>query len=330
MKRRVLRAVLSGLGVTSLRWRTLENGLYCFNYHRIGNPAATAFDREIFSCSRDHFREHVALLRDRFKVINLEELRSRGGHPPSGKPLALITFDDGYVDNYTTAFPVLKEFGATAVFFIPTGFAGSSFIPWWDEIAWTLRNATAETIRLGGSDAEFSLRDGSIERTISAVLYLVKHRPQMRMSEQVAEIRAACKPARSVEEAGEPLFMDWDQIREMHRAGMDVGSHTRSHEILSHLSPDRQADELRSSKATLEFELGSEVLSVSYPVGMRSSYTAETCRIAQEVGYTFGFNFVKGMTRLPLENPFDLNRFAVDGDRGSVPAFKALACHQWL
>jgi peptidoglycan/xylan/chitin deacetylase (PgdA/CDA1 family) len=328
-KREAVRRVLSRTGLTELRWRTLGRGLYCFNYHRIGDAAACEFDRGVFSCSADRFGDHVALLKKRFRVIDIAELIEVQNRRLPRKPLALITFDDGYIDNYTLAFPVLKEFGVTAVFFIPTAFIGGSSLPWWDEIAWSLRNATVERFRLKGGDDEFDLRVGGVEPTISAVLRLVKTRRQIPMEEQVAEVREASRPAGSIEDAGAGLFVNGDQIREMRRAGMDIGSHTHSHRILSHLDDGSQRDELKQSKAILEGLLGEPVTSVAYPVGSLSAYGPETCRIAESLGYRVGFNFVGKVNRLPIARPFEVNRFAVDGDPGPR-GLKSLTCFPGL
>jgi len=328
-KREAVRGLLWRTGLTELRWRTLGRGLYCFNYHRIGDPTACGFDRGVFSCSVDRFREHVGLLKQRFQIIDIAELLEVPNRGLPRKPLALITFDDGYIDNYAFAFPVLKEFGVTAAFFIPTAFVGGSSLPWWDEIAWSIRNATVERFRLNGGKEEFDLKANEVEPTISAVLRLVKTRRQMPMEEQVAEVRDATRPAGSIEDAGAGLFVNADQIREMRRAGMDIGSHTHTHRILSHLDETSQHAELEQSKAILERLLGEPVTSVAYPVGSLSAYGPETCRIAESLGYRVGFNFVGKVNRLPIDKPFEVNRLAVDGDPGSR-ALKSLTCFRGL
>ncbi|SIO66896.1 Polysaccharide deacetylase [Singulisphaera sp. GP187] len=327
-KRAKVRALLARTGLTAVRWHTLGRGLYCFNYHRIGDPEACAFDRGVYSCSTAHFREHVAMLKERFEVVNLARLLEEGGRPPR-KPLALITFDDGYADNYEVAFPTLRELGVTAAFFIPTAFIGGSQLPWWDEIAWSLRNATIERIRLEDAEGDFDLGAEGIERSIEAVLERVKLRTRIPMDEQVREIRARCRPAGSMRDAGARLFMDREQLREMRRAGMDIGSHTHSHRILSHLNGDTQREELEQSKTILEGLLDEPITSVAYPVGRSSSYTPETCQIAESLGYRVGFNFICQSNRLPLSKPFDIFRFGIHRDIDSHE-LKSHTCFQWI
>jgi|tagenome__1003787_1003787.scaffolds.fasta_scaffold20913158_2 peptidoglycan/xylan/chitin deacetylase (PgdA/CDA1 family) len=328
-KRAFVRNVLRKTGILELCWRRLGPHLYCFNYHRIGDPNQCAFDRGVFSCSAERFREHIRLLRERFEIVDIARLSFALQRARPRQPMALITFDDGYIDNYELAFPILKEFGVTAAFFIPTGFIGGSQLPWWDEIAWSLRNASTGRISLGGHKEEFDLAPGVIDQTIAAVLELVKRRRDIPMHEQVAEVSEACRPRGSVAAAGAGLFVHDVQIGEMRQAGMDIGSHTHTHRILSHLDPDEQEDELGTSKEILEGLLGEPVNAVAYPVGAPGSYGPETCRIAESLGYDVGFNFIPGVNHLPTERPLDLNRLAVE-DNAAPMQLKLSAAFPWL
>src|SRR5262249_1443350 len=107
------------------------------------------------------------------------------------------------------------------------------------------------------------------------------------------------------------LFMNWAEVREMQSAGMDMGSHTHTHRLLSHLAPQQQRDELRISKEILQHQLGTPITAVAYPVGGRNAYTAETCAMAASVGYRLGFNFRRHNNPFPFQSPLDLGRLAV-------------------
>ncbi|MBV9122614.1 MAG: polysaccharide deacetylase family protein, partial [Planctomycetes bacterium] len=131
MKKALAEKLLFFSGMTAVKWRSLPRALYCFNYHRVGNRTATLYDRDVFSCTGDQFRQHVLLIQERFDLVNLDRLLFLLRHGDAdGKPLALLTFDDGYVDNFEIAFPILCELGASAVFFLPTAFIGTRHVPW--------------------------------------------------------------------------------------------------------------------------------------------------------------------------------------------------------
>lgn len=107
-------------------------------------------------------------------------------------------------------------------------------------------------------------------------------------------------------------FLSWEQIREMRRAGMGFGSHTKSHEILSHLSLERQRCEIVESKAILERELGGAVDAIAYPVGGFRSFTPATQSMVQEAGYRMAFIFEPGINRDPAAQRYELRRMSVD------------------
>ncbi len=316
-KKRVLRNILKLTGLSRACWPLRNARLYCFNFHRIGNPEDCPFDRGVYSGTVEQFRAQLAAICDLFQVIDLDRLQATIEFEwRPCKPLALITFDDGYLDNFTLAYPVLKEFGVPAVFFIPTAFVETNKLPWWDAIAWMLRQASVERIQLGGPGSPtFSLAANALELTIQQVLRLVKGRHWIPMAEQVAEIREACRPGRSIDSVDPPKFMNWEQLRAMLSGGMDIGSHTHNHHLLAHLSPADQRNELATSKEMLEGQLGCETSAVAYPVGKAGAYLEQTCRLAKSLGYRLGFNYRNTTTALPTDNPFDIGRQDIEGDR---------------
>src|SRR5690606_32229872 len=111
-------------------------------------------------------------------------------------------------------------------------------------------------------------------------------------------IEAACQCGRATGYAGD-LFMTWEDVVTMRRAGMDIGSHTRSHKILSQLGEKEQKEELTASKAIIEEKLGEPIHALAYPEGGRKSFTDRTCELAEECGYRLAFTFISGFNQQP-------------------------------
>jgi peptidoglycan/xylan/chitin deacetylase (PgdA/CDA1 family) len=326
MKNRLLRTFLSIPGVLAARWRSLEPALYCFNYHRIGYPRDCPYDREVFSCTPPRFEEHLRLLSARFEVVAVDQLpRYLHEGVRLERPLAVITFDDGYIDNYLHAFPILRKQRIPAIFFLPTAFIGSRRVPFWDRVAWLLRHARSDHIRLDGWEKSLSLAPADLERTIRDVLRWLKALPGGQMVQRIDELRQTCGARGDCQEAAEPLFLNWDQAREMLAAGMAFGSHTHTHGLLSQMKKEAQEYELSHSRTILENELNVPITTVSYPDGGRSTYDADTLQLVKALGYRVGFNYVREVNVLPIANPFEVGRLAVFDDMGGH-RFRSLAC----
>ena len=196
-------------------------------------------------------------------------------------------------------------------------------MPWWDEMAWILRHARHKEIHPFGTSESFLLDDENIEHSIRDILRLAKmrHLPLCQQTDDLAEV---CGVARPYSPNG-PLFLDWNQVREMRSAGMDIGSHTHSHPLLAHLALEAQEQELAESKAILESELRSTISAVAYPDGGKTFYNGDTTSIARQLGYRLGFSFIRHINRLPLADPLQIGRFAVSEDI-DASGLRSMAC----
>lgn len=182
-------------------------------YHHILSP--DAMDREIlnspFVISTDQFQKQMKFLYlNQYKVINfdrLHKLLNNGNNhqfKQTWSKFVLITFDDGWKDNYEYAFPILKSFGFAATFFVITG------------------------------------------------------------------------------KIGLQEFLSWDELAEMHKDGMQIESHTHSHNPLELLPDSKIQWELEHSKALLEDHLYKKVRFISFPHG---SYNQKVIGAAKDSRY---------------------------------------------
>ena len=307
LKRDILRAT----GMLDYLWKKIAPGLYVFNYHRIGNPDETPFDPNIYSCDEMHFAKHVTAIKHRFKVINTRQLLEIiASGDTLREPMAMITFDDGYRGNYDNAFPILRAANVPGLFFLPTSYISSNHVPWWDEVAWLIKNTQHDVIKVPGSNHVIAIDRRNIKQTIRTVLTNIKNDATFTLAEKIIRLRVVCGCEMSLENSD--LFMTWAQVAEMQQGGMDIGSHGHSHEILSHLSTDEQRTELMLSKRLIEEHVNAPVDAVAYPVGGKTTYTQETCAIAKECGYKVAFNFIPGYNKNPGDTPFEILRIPVE------------------
>ena len=291
----------------------LPNGLYCFNYHRIGEASLTEYDPNVFSCNEANFVEHMQYIKKNFTVVTLEDLPEIFKGKITDKRYALITFDDGYIDNYTKAFPILLENEISATFFLATNFMNNAEIPWWDKIAYLVRHAQVDEIKLDNWPDIITMSKEDVPTSIRKVLDIVKINNGSTIEEILIELERKLYIPNPDLMNKEPLFMTWDMAREMQSAGMSFGSQTCSHRIMSHLSIDEQDFEAKASKETIEKELNSSIKAFAYPVGGKDSFTADTIEIIKKY-YQVSFSFISGINTSKHLNEFSIERISVDSN----------------
>lgn len=283
--------------------------LLVLTYHRIGDAGTTPYYGPVYSASAADFVAEVRAVRDRYRLLTLDDVIDLSGDRFLGlrEPSALITFDDGYRDNFDVAFPILKDSSVPAAFFLPTGFLRDPRLPWWDHVAHVINCSEEPVLRLDwpeplAIDLGRAARAPSIARVVR--VYLAHHVSDEDRFRAHVEERAGV----TVDEPAlaRALFMSWDDARALAAAGMGVGSHGHRHLELARLSEKEQRDELAQSKRILESELGRAIAALAYPYGWPGTFDATTRRLTSEEGYRIAFASTEGVNR-----PGSIDRFAV-------------------
>jgi peptidoglycan/xylan/chitin deacetylase (PgdA/CDA1 family) len=323
MKRALAARVLAATGLRSLLSRVAGwSGVLGLNYHRIGAAGDTPYDRGLWSATPETFDAQVGWLKSHARVIGPDELpaalaRRAGRH-------VLITFDDGYRDNYTEALPVLRRHGVPATFFIATGFIDRPRLPWWDEIAWMVRTSRKSAVELPAwLPAPVVFDEPDRERALRALLRVYKDRPAASTGNYLDVVGAATGTGRHDQAGAADLWMTWDMIRELRAAGMAVGGHTVSHPVLARLSRDGQREEIAGCGRRLAEELGEPMRYFSYPVGGPAAFDDDTRACLREAGVRFAFSYYGGFRTFDGWDDYDVRRVAVESDT-TLDWFKAL------
>jgi peptidoglycan/xylan/chitin deacetylase (PgdA/CDA1 family) len=298
------------------RW----SGLLVLNYHRIGMASGSAYDQALYSATQDSFAEQMAFLRQHFDVLGPQDLIGLA-EPPKGRNV-LVTFDDGYRDNYDLAFPVLRDQGVNATFFLTAGFLDDGLLAWWDEIAWMVRHATqAQLMACEWLPASLLTGPQYREATIRALLKRYKSLEGARCADFLTWLGKATGSGRCPSQDARQAWMTWDMVREMRDAGMVFGGHTVNHPVLARLSPDQQAAEIAGVGARLQTELGEKMRWFAYPVGGPDAFTEDTKQALQAAGVELAFSYYGGFNRagqawdrfnilrVPIEAAYDGARF---------------------
>lgn len=283
----VLRATLA------LRSKISTPRLSVLTYHRFPSPGADeSFDDGVVDVTPEAFDRQVSCLKRHFTLVGVDELcafASGKALPPNS---VAITFDDGYLDNYVQALPILKRHDAKAIFFLPTAYIAERRVYWWDRVAYIVKRSTLDAIEL---EYPFRIQISMLNRklAIERVLRLVKTHQRLDLERFLDELAAAARVvwSREMERAfADRLLLNWDHVRELRKAGMDVQSHTRTHRVLQTLQADELFDELAGSRADLERELGEPTRALAYPVGNPVLGSSSIRAALESAGYEIGFS----------------------------------------
>lgn len=298
--------------------RFLGRDLLILAYHRvldIGDESRFPFDPELVSASPTAFAWQMDRLRHHATPVTFEDvidaLDGRRRLPP--RP-AIVTFDDGFEDNYTHAFPVLRRAGIPATIFIATGYIGSAEIYWYDFIAHLVFHAPRGEFRIEELGLSPLLDRGvdSRRRAAAEILEALKRIPDATRRNIVRRLHAAWFDRLPAAERALSRPMNWDQIREMSRAGIEFGSHSVSHPVLANLDDAALARELADSKADIEREIAKPVRVIAYPVGQSFAYDARVVAAVRAAGYRLAASYVSGGNRLRALDRYALRRLHVE------------------
>ena len=158
----------------------------------------------------------------------------------------LLTFDDGYRDNFDLAAPILRERNVSATFFIPSGFIESPRLPWWDHIAYVIKQTNVMRFVLdcsptgGRSNLEIDLRATSRTAAITTIVPAFLDEAIADEAWFLDQLTECCEVEFDSEKLGRELFMSWTQVQELADSNMAIGSHAHSHRKLARLNQETQ------------------------------------------------------------------------------------------
>jgi peptidoglycan/xylan/chitin deacetylase (PgdA/CDA1 family) len=241
--------------------------------------------------SKKNFEGILELLGRRFFPIPLEEAvekLKRGVDLP--KRAVSLTFDDGYLDNFTVVVEILNKYGMKGTFFIPVNQIENQEIYWWDllyqigtenpgDLATLADQQKALPQEIISLIKDMPRKYGEQESVCRECVRLLNRTNAAKREQFIAELRRI-----SLSKDHQRLLLNWDEVREISRQGHDIGSHTLSHRFLTQLDEVDARKEIFESRAALSKKIGKEVVGFSYPRGGWNQIMAES---VAEAGYSY-------------------------------------------
>ena len=300
--------------------------LAILTYHRVDAPASRPdLMPSLVSATPDGFAEQVAMIARQFDPVGLPDVIAALDQPTRLPPRAvLVTFDDGYRDFATHAWPALQSAGVPVTLFVATAAAddpSASF--WWDRLwsaIWRAPGPDPITTPIGA----LPVGREHARRTVASIrgwLKTLDHDDAMAQVDSiVAELGARATPgatdAASPVAASEPATLGWDDLRRLASEGVTLAPHTRHHPLLDRIEVDRAVDEITGAHADLEREIGAVATIpkvLAYPSGAHGGAAVEAARRA---GMLLAMTTRRGGNDLRRADLLRLRRINVGGRVG--------------
>lgn len=317
--RSTAKATISGLGYYSGAfdaWAWLEDrrrgpGLAILTYHRVLTPeqARTEPDPGLVT-TVETFAAHMRFVAERYRPLPLseavEELHAGSALP---RRACAVTFDDGWSDNYTNAYPILRQLRIPATVFVATAHVGTRTPLWTRRALHVLRHAREAGLwpqahdSLAGAGVAMDEIASHGPRQLKTIVRELGRLPAETRESVIDHLASvvACPPTADD-------WVTWEQLREMRGNGIDIGSHTCHHVVLTAESAERAEVELTTSRADLERELGCRPRTFGYPHGACDDRVADLVRRS---GYALACSTAPGRARAASDR-YRLPRIAVD------------------
>ncbi len=276
----------------AIRKQKTKRGYVILMYHRVLRSGTSNGVQPGMYVDKDTFEQHIAYLNKHFEVVPLAELLFRAaasGQASHSKALCGLTFDDGWVDFYENAYPILRGHKVPATVFLPTEFIGTTKRFWTDRLACMI-----ECGSLNGRITSFSQQPpdpivsalvrlkGSRENRLERAVALLKRCPQEKIDRLLRDISSYLGVDLNL---ASRAFISWQEAKEMHKSNLlTFGSHTAGHKILTLLPDEEVIFELTSSKEKLKNEgvVDESFVPFCYPNGI---FDKRIMGMVREAGY---------------------------------------------
>jgi len=242
----------------------------------------------------DRFRKQVQILASSFRVITVEQLIEEIECNTMKPNTVCITFDDGYLDNFQFAFPILRDHGLSATIFLTTDLINTDRVLWPDTVLLAIKKTNVKRFTYKNAkivDADFTNLGNRLKTSFALLKWLKRFEPSER-DKRIGDILSICRiKAMSTER----LMLNWQEVKEMRRAGFSFGSHTKTHPILSSLTAKAAEKEIVESKIAIETALGESIRTFAYPNGQAGDFNENCKSVLERSGYDCALTTIRGI-----------------------------------
>ncbi len=258
-------------------------------FHRVCPAVERTIPASVIEVTPEYFERVIALFSDRgYHFASLNELPDLLAGTGKKKPFVIFTFDDGYIDNFTTAYPILKKHRIPFTVYISTDFPDRQAVLWWYMLEDLVRDRSSLDLKIGEERHHFECNSLSEKRTAATFARkMLKYAHPDDFLHIVDSVfsKNGVDPLEKVK----TLAMSWSQIRELSCDPLiTIGAHSLHHFALKLLDPESAKHEILGSKKLIEQKIDLKVEHFAYPFGGSNEAGAREFAFVRNAGYLTG------------------------------------------
>lgn len=298
--------------------------LYISMYHYTRDLKHSRYP-EIKGLDVNLFREQIAFMKSNFNIVTMEQvLETISTKEKLPEKALLLTFDDGYADNYNVAMPILEEYGVQGSFFIPGKTFTTHQLLDVNKIHYVLASANIynlvedlkkEMDYYRGQEFQYAPTEELFAKYAVASRFdiketvFVKQMLQTVLPEKLRNIISSKLFAKYVgvteEQLAYELYMSEEQIRTMKRHGMFIGIHGYDHYWLGNLPVEQMENDISLALDALDEFVDRKQWVMNYPYG---NYNKDVLAYISKQGACLGLTTEVRLADIDKDNPLELPR----------------------
>lgn len=276
--------------------------MYNFLFHRVHPERDQLWD----PMDPELFEKCIKRIKSKYEVVLFEEYMNAGDFSNSNR-VATIMFDDGYLDNFEFALPILEKYHIKASFYVVTNCIDKNEPTWTHVLEYIFQYSKNNHITFPFDFIPKEWKDNEFSSFDEKIAFIKKFKPFLKTISHQNREQVLNHLKQHWNDVELPkLMMNWEQVRTIYRKGHYIGSHTVNHVMLGTMEDETMIfDELKNSGTAIEKELGFFPRTISYPVG---SYNQMVIEQSKKAGYMFGLAVGQDEQKLIDSNFFEIKR----------------------
>lgn len=285
-------------------------------YHGVENKQ-TDFSLGIPSLviSTKNFEKQIKYLSKSYNIISMHDLTNHIKKKiPFPSNSVIITFDDGFKNNFINAFPILQKYNIKATVFLITDYIDTLKISWLDKLVYILKKIGISKF-IEEFKNKFPAYSNLIEKTgqkniIDQISFLLIDKVDDNIRRKFIQNLYNKFKIKINKEKIKDLYLSWEEIKKMDDAGISFGSHTSTHPVLSLLDYEKAKKEIFNSKKNIEVKLNKEINLFAYPYGRKNDFDINIKKILINKSFLCAVSTIDGFNEINSDL-YELKRICI-------------------